>query len=440
MLLVLFSRVCRNQLRRRVKGAAFYMGHPEGTESIMESTRTPNTPKTPIERSIIWRFLGITLINALLFFSSQFYGTSLPIQLHLISGSDTIVGICTALGTVATLISRPFTGVAVDRLGRAPVLFVGALCIALTFSAHVLFQSVTAVILIRFVYGFAGGATTTASNTIAADLIPRDRFGEWMGYFTLSQSFSMAIAPSIALSVMEAHGYSALMITAAGLVSIVMVLALFFRQKLVKPTTRQPFMPYEKSALRPAILMLIAGIGLGATFSFSILYGRSMQFAHVGAYFTFFAATLFVGRPLVGRIIDRLGSRSVLLFGFIGFALSMLMLWQSRWEWLYLLSAAISGVTYGAIQNSLQTMAVISAPPERRGAANATYFSGFDAGLGIGSLIAGLLARGLGYAAMFGIFSIPMFAGAIAYIVTEKRKTDQSTEQISDVAAMETEA
>ena len=377
--------------------------------------------KQPVDRSTLLRFLGITLINAILFFSAQFYGTSLPIQLRAISGSDAIVGFCTALGTVATLIIRPLTGVAVDRFGRAPILFIGALCIALTFGASTIFTSVSAMLLIRFLYGFAGGATTTASNTIAADLIPRDRFGEWMGYFTLSQSFAMAIAPSIALSVLESSGFSVMMYLAAGLVSIVLILAYFFRQKAVKPVTRQPFMPYEKSAFRPAILMLIAAIGISAAFGFSILYGKSMHFEHVGLYFTLFAGTLFFGRPMVGRIIDRFGTRYVLLFGFFGFAVSLLMLWQSRWEWLFLASAALSGVTYGAVQNSLQTMAVISAPPERRGAANATYFSGFDAGIGLGSLIGGVLAKEFGYSVMFGLFSIPMVVGAVVYLATEKK-------------------
>lgn len=396
--------------------------------------------KKPVEQSVILRFLGITFINALLFFSAQFYGTSLPIHLRAISGSDAIVGICTALGTVATLIIRPLTGVAVDRIGRAPVLFIGALFIALTFAANAVFTSVFAAILIRFLYGFAGGATTTASNTIAADLIPRDRFGEWMGYFTLSQSFAMAIAPSIALAVMDASGFSVMMYVAAGLVSIILVLAYFFRQKAVKPVTRQPFMPYEKSAARPAILMMIAALGISTAFGFSILYGKSMHFAHVGLYFTLFAGTLFVGRPLVGRIIDRFGSRYVLLFGFFGFAISLLMLWQSRWEWLYLLSAALSGVTYGAIQNSLQTMAVISAPPERRGAANATYFSGFDAGLGLGSLLAGLLAKAFGYAAMFGLFAIPMIVGAVVYLLTEKKAGDHAVVADSVPQTAEAEA
>lgn len=387
------------------------------------------------------RFLGITLVNALLFFSSQFFGTTLPIYLHDLSGSDSIVGICTALGTIAALIIRPIAGVAVDRIGRAPILLAGSLFMVLTFASYSIFHSVTAAIVIRFLYGFAWGTASTASNTIAADLIPQGRFGEWMGYFTLSQSFAMAIAPSIALSIMGAHGFSVLMLVAAGLGGVVFVIGLVIRQKSSHQAKQTRFAPYERSAMRPALLMLISGITLGATFSFSVLFGKSMAFSHVGLYFTFFAGTLFVGRPLVGRLIDRTGFQSALLFGFFGYTVSMLMLWRAQTEWVYLLSGALSGVTYGAIQNSLQTMAVISAPPERRGAANATYFTGFDAGLGLGSLLAGFLANALGYSTMFGILSVPMLFAAGIYLVTERQKSQHQTEPSSStISAVETEA
>ncbi len=371
--------------------------------------------------TVFWRFLGIAFLNALLFFSSQFHSTTLPLYLHNLSGSDTIVGVCTAVGIVAALIIRPVTGVAVDRIGRVPVLLVGSILMALTFSAYAVFHSITAVILIRFLYGFTWGIATTASNTIATDLIPSNRFGEWMGYFTLSQSFSMAIAPSIALSIMEKNSFGVLMLAAAGLACIVVVLSFFFWQKRVKQKdARLPFQPYERSALRPAILMLFVGIALGSTFSFAILFGKSMQFAHVGAYFTCFAGTLFIGRPLVGRVIDNYGFRAVILSGFLGFAGSLVMLWQTGSEGVFLLAAALQGVAYGAVQNGLQTMAVVSAPPERRGAANATYFSGFDAGIGVGSLLAGILAEACGYVAMFGIFVLPLLLGAAVYLLTEQ--------------------
>jgi MFS family permease len=386
--------------------------------------------KKPVDRSIIFRFLGIAIVNALLFFSSQFFGTTLPIYLRDLSGSDAIVGICSALGTVAALIIRPISGVAVDRIGRAPVLLIGSLLIALTFGAFSFFKSVTATFVIQFINGFGWGIASTASNTIATDLIPRDRFGEWMGYFTLSQSFAMAIAPSLALAIMDVKGFAPLMLVAAGFGGIVVFLSFFFRERVPKTDVKQSFRPYERNALRPALLMLIAGTALGATFSFATLFGKSMHFSHVGLYFTCFAVTLFIGRPLVGRVIDRYGFRSMVLLGFLGYAASQLMLWQSHSEWIFLASAALQGIAYGAVQNALQTMAVISAPPERHGAATATYFTGFDAGIGLGSLISGMLAKALGYANMFGLFAIPMVVGACIYLLTEKRVNSTTETQV----------
>ena len=84
---------------------------------------------------------------------------------------------------------------------------------------------------------------------------------------------------------------------------------------------------------------------------------------------------------------------------------------------------------------------MISAPPERRGAANATYFTGFDAGLGLGSLLAGFLANALGYSTMFGILSVPMLFAAGIYLVTERQKSQHQTEPSSStISAVETEA
>ena len=50
--------------------------------------------------------------------------------------------------------------------------------------------------------------------------------------------------------------------------------------------------------------------------------------------------------------------------------------------------------------------------PVRRGAANATLFSAFDIGIGLGALFLGMLAQAIGYRAMFlveaGVLVIPM--------------------------------
>lgn len=62
-------------------------------------------------------------------------------------------------------------------------------------------------------------------------------------------------------------------------------------------------------------------------------------------------------------------------------------------------SAVLYGI--GAAQSSLQTMAIVNAPNNRTGAGNATFFTGFDGGIGIGAVLAGLLSSAMGYGRMF---------------------------------------
>jgi len=80
---------------------------------------------------------------------------------------------------------------------------------------------------------------------------------------------------------------------------------------------------------------------------------------------------------------------------------------------------------------TLQTMSVLFAPRTRFGAANATFYIGFDAGTGFGSVLAGFVASFIGYGPMFCSFSLFMLTIAIVYIIFKKidskrpRKYDQ---------------
>lgn len=71
---------------------------------------------------------------------------------------------------------------AVDRWGRKVILLAGiGLIIAVTLS-YWWFPYVVVILAIRFLHGFGWGASSTSSNTVATDVIPKERFGESMGY------------------------------------------------------------------------------------------------------------------------------------------------------------------------------------------------------------------------------------------------------------------
>lgn len=361
-------------------------------------------------------FLLVTVMNVLLFVGMQTQLSALPVYLRQLSGSDATVGLCIALGTASALLARPLAGYAADRIGRAPILFLGLFLMMSALFAYSWFPAVWVVILIRCVNGIGWGISTTLSNTVATDVIPAQRLGEGMGFFSVSQSVSMALAPAIGLSIMSLLGYRSMTFFAVALLLAACIPAAFVKYRAItKSDTRHTFAPFEKSAARPSAVMIFVGIPLGATLSFSALYGMSLGVENGAMFLSSFAISMFVTRPIAGRLIDRFGFDRVVYPGFVAYMASMALFAAVNSLTAFLVIALLQGVAYGMVQNALQTMSLKNVPPQRRGAANATFFSLFDLGIGLGNLLAGLLSAAFGYARMYFAMMIPLLFGGLLY-------------------------
>ena len=113
------------------------------------------------------------------------------------------------------------------------------------------------------------------------------------------------------------------------------------------------------------------------------------------------AIALVVSRPVFGMVVDRFDYGYAIISGLLIIIFSMLVLAQASTLSLLLVSGAAYGVGFGAAQTSLQAMAVSEAPRDRLGAANSTFFTAFDSGIGVGSILLGNVAAAFGYSKMF---------------------------------------
>ena len=370
----------------------------------------------------IWTkdFVGITIINLLIFFGFQMLLPTLPVYVKSLGGADSVIGWIAGLTTISALFIRPVSGVAVDKLGRKGVLLAGIGIIIVVTLAYWWFPYVGIILAIRFLHGFGWGAASTASNTVASDIIPKERFGEAMGFFSLSSGLAMALAPGLGLALFAGVNASNLMLTSAGFGAIAFVLSFFFHYHTVErqQTATRKVTIFERSSLRPAVIMFFISAAYGSIVSFLSLYALEKGITNIGLYFLVYAAAMLVTRPVFGRLVDRFGFNATMYPGLIILVIAMVILSQASTMVIFLFVALLYGVGFGAVQSSLQTLAVIYAPKERLGAANATFFTGFDGGIGFGSIVAGIVASALGYAWMYLIFSFfPILAG-ILYIFT----------------------
>ena len=377
----------------------------------------------------IWTkdFIGITIINLMIFFGFQMLLPTMPLYVKALGGGDSVIGWITGLTTLSALLIRPVSGVAVDRWGRKGILLAGIGSIIAVTLAYWWFPFVGILLVLRFLHGFGWGAASTASNTVATDVIPKERFGEAMGFFSLSSALAMALAPGLGLTLFAKESASSLMLVSAGFGAVAFLFSLFFQYPTLEKhqSAKKKAMVFEASAVRPAIVMFFVTAAYGSIVSFLSLYALEKGISNIGLYFFVYAGAMLITRPFFGRLVDRFGFHATIYPGLGILVAAMLLLSQASTMVLFLCVAVLYGVGFGAVQSSLQTLAVIYAPKDRLGAANATFFTGFDGGIGFGSIIAGLAAAAWGYGRMYLVFTLlPVFAGILFALLMKKEKSE----------------
>ncbi len=291
-----------------------------------------------------------------------------------------------------------------DRWGRRGIQIGFLALFTLVVFAYRWATSLCMLATIRFLHGIPFGAATTASHTVAADLVPSSRRGEGLSYFGLATTLAMAIGPALALNVLGDGDFARLFLF-AGLIGVAgFIPALWVRY----PDIRNEHLSFSLSGLiEPrvgwlSIATLLTYVGYGGIVTFVTLYAAQFGIARAGWFFTAYAIGLVLSRAVSGRVFDQQGPKPTIAAGLSLLFLSYVTLGLWHTQTSYLTSAVLLGLGSGTLTPTMFAMAVNWVPPERRGAANATVFAALDVGIGAGSYLLGALAQSTGsYAVMY---------------------------------------
>lgn len=371
----------------------------------------------PSEKQPLWtkNFLLITLNNLFIFLGFQVLLPVLPVYATALGGSEFYAGLVIGVFTISAVLIRPFSGRWLDQYGRKGVYLGGLALFSLSVLAYHWTPTLLLLLLIRFIHGFGWGAASTASGTIATDIIPKARLGEGMGFFGLTNSLSMALAPALGLGLMNYAGFDTVFNFSIASVLVALFIANFIKYQ--KPSIAESAVKsgfFEKVAVLPGIIIFFVTMTYGAVVAFIALYAEQRGVQNIGLFFTVYAMALMFSRPFFGRLADRKGYSAAVLPGIFGVLATMLLLYFAQSLSTFLIAAFVYGLGFGAIQPSLQAMAVHNIPPFRRGAANGTFMTGFDLGIGAGSVIWGAVAEITGYQT---IYLWAMLPAGIALII-----------------------
>lgn len=379
----------------------------------------------------IWSisFIFVVVSNALVFMIFEMLLPTLPLFVTELGGGASQVGLVTGIFMLSAIIIRPFAGLLVTRFDKKLLLVIGITLMALSTGAYYFSNYFVTLLVIRLIHGAGFGLATTYFATLAAEIIPKDRRGEGIGYFGVGETVAISVGPMIGIMTLELYGFQRLFFGGMAVLFLAVVMAIFIKRapkgKELDQKTIPKFKIMEKRVLFPSLLIFLIGIAAGGVMSFLTLYAIEKDFNHVGMFFLLIAAASFLIRLGSGKVFDRYGPSMILIPGSILSIAGLIMLYAATSDSMFYLAALLYGFGFGAIFPALQTWCMNSVGEHEHEDAMASFFNFFDLGIGGGSLILGIIAAASSYQAVYMIASI-MYAGCLVLYISrlwaEKRK------------------
>ncbi|MDF0725831.1 MFS transporter [Cytobacillus sp. S13-E01] len=386
----------------------------------MSAPLTSEAPRLDGKEKIWTRdFTLICLSNFFIFLGFQMTLPTIPLFVEKLGGNDQLIGVVVGIFTFSALLLRPFAGHALESMGRRFVYLTGLIIFVISVGSFGFATSLFFLFAMRIVQGVGWGFSTTASGTIATDLIPPKRRGEGMGYYGLFGNVALAVGPTLGLALVGYITFTQLFMICASLGLIALLLSSKINlQKAVKPSTNSASKKwdlYEKTALPPSILLFFITVTFGGIASFLPLYATQQGIPGIQWYFFLFAISIMLSRTFAGRIYDQKGHRAIFPLGTFFIMIAMFLLaWLPNSTILYV-AAIFYGLGFGSVQPALQAWSVQTAPMNRKGMANATFFSFFDLGVGIGAITFGQIAYWFGYSTIYIASAVSVFIAILLY-------------------------
>lgn len=366
-----------------------------------------------MERLWTKSFVLLTLSMLFLFTGFYFLLPTFPIFVRQLGANDTQIGIAAGLFTLAAVVFRPIVGELIDRYGRRAFVIWGLVFFIVSIYAYEWVGGLLVLFVLRIVHGMSWAFSTTSISAATTDIIPASRRGEGMGWFGMAMTSAMAIGPLLGVWIMEHFSFHTLFLTAAILSAIALTLAASNRMPYRVSNQKRRIVFFEKPLLPIMALIFFLTVSYGGITTFLPLFAESLS-VNAGLFFLIYAIMLTLIRPVAGIISDKYGETVVILPALAVTASAMIVLAFSAGPVGIFAAAVLYGIGFGSAQPSLQAAALHLADPQRKGAANASFLTAFDLGIGLGSILLGAVSQLMGYSQLF---LLSAFSIAIALII-----------------------
>ena len=354
--------------------------------------------------------------------------------------STSTAGLVSSIFIIGTLFGRLGGGRIISVWGSKKTLFVGLIAFLITTLLYFVALNLPLLMADRLLQGIALGLTSTATGTIVAQILPPERRGEGIGYYSLSAILATAIGPFIGILLRQVFSGFQVIFVFNGILAVVCVLIYFLVKVPMKPKQPKKAVATEKKsgfkltdfvelrAVPISIVALVIGFAYSGVMSFMTFYAEEIDLVTAGSYFfMIYAIVVLCTRPFTGKLLDNRGANIVVYPCLIIFAIGMYAFSSATTTIVFVFAAAFIGIGYGNFNSVAQAVAVKVTPNERLGLATSTYFILYDLGLGVGPYVLGKFVPTAGYREIFFAMVIVIIVSIPLYYFLHGRKERQQT-------------
>lgn len=346
-----------------------------------------------------------------------------PYHILDLGGSTAESGLFLGFLAFASAASAPFTGSIGDRLGQRRVLIVVSLILAGFTLSYTFITDHRLMLALVIPHGMVWSALLSSQGAYMTHTVPESRRAEGIGYWGLASVLAVAGAPSLGFWVYR-YGWDALTIELTVLNLLMAVVAWRLpddRAERHADVEHPPHYAIEWRVLLLSVTTALVSFGYGALTSFTALFADALHVRPRSLFLTGMAGAVLTGRLTIGRTIDKVGHRRVLLRCMALPAAGILLLAVAQGTTTFLASALIFGAGFGLMHPAYTAFVMAHVSPIRRGAAFGAMIAAFDTGIGSGSSMMGWLVQHFGFRWGFAAIGAVAALALPCFLVAEKK-------------------
>jgi multidrug resistance protein len=344
----------------------------------------------------------------------------LPLYAESLGASGLWLGLIFAAFPLSQFLATPVFGRLSDRKGRKLFISIGLLAYAIISFGFIYTNTVSQLVLMRFLHGLAGALILPIAQAYVGDISPPGEEGKWMGYANAAFFSGFGFGPLIGGVLSEHLGMDAAFLAMGVLSLLAFTITIFFLPS-IKPkqsTTSYPsFGEMSRSGMIIGLFLFRLTLSLGRSIFFIFLpilatYSLGLRPSLVGILLAVNILLMsLLGIPS-GRIADRLSRRFLVVVGCLVSSMFLVAVPLGNTFGLLLALAVLGSVGSAIAIPAASALVVEQGKKYGMGSSIALFSMAFSIGMVVGPVTGGVIADFTGINSAFYFGAVITLVGA----------------------------